>query len=525
MLSLPPPPPLASAAVVFFGRHGAVPRLAHQRAVPRQTLYREAQAAAAAVAGTVLPQERAALQQQLAQVEQERAALQEQLRQAVVVGADQQAEFAATAQALGVSLSAARALLRVVLRDRTPSVATLGRFSQAAGRRAGTLLAVVDQFSRPKARQLAADELFSGRKPVLMVVEQASMCWLTGCLAADRSGDTWAEQFRAFPAAEQITRDRGTGLVKGVQRLNAARHGAGQPAVADQDDHYHALHWGGRALREVRRKALKALALAEAAQQPLDGARWRGQSVHGSQVRAAQRRWRQAEQAWDRWVAQAWVWEQLRAALRLFTPAGELNTRARATAEVQAALGLLDGPEWLRLRSWLASPQVFTYLDRAQEQLAAVPVPGALRQAALEVEALRRRPEVLRAEGPPAAAAAARGALLVAGVVLALAGAAGERALALVREVLDGVWRASSLVEGLNSVLRMQQARQKRLTQELLDLKRLHWNLHVFAAGRRKQTTPYGRLGLVLPEGSWWELLHKPPEQLRQELSALNLAA
>jgi hypothetical protein len=28
-----------------------------------------------------------------------------------------------------------------------------------------------------------------------------------------------------------------------------------------------------------------------------------------------------------------------------------------------------------------------------------------------------------------------------------------------------------------------------------------------------------------LPEGDWWQLLNKPPEQLRQELSALNQAA
>ena len=523
MLNLPPPPSLASAAAVFFGRYGDVTHLAHQRAVCRQALYREAHAAAATVAGTALPQSRDALRQRVAQLEQQGVVLREQLRQAVLVSDDRQAEFAATAQALGVSLSAARALLRVVLRDRTPSVATLGRFSRAAGRRAGTLLAVLDEYSRPQARQLAADELFSGRKPVLMVVEQASMCWLTGCLAADRSGATWAEHFRAFPAATQITRDRGNGLVKGVARLNAARRAAGQPAVADQDDHYHALHWGSRALREVKRQALKALAQAEAAQQPLDSARRRGQSVHGSQVRAAQRRWQQAEQAWDRWVAQAWVWEQLRAALRLFTPEGVLNTRAHAAAEVRAALELLDGPEWERLRSWLASPQVFTYLDGVQEQLAALPVPEALRQAAREVEEWRRRPEVLGAEG--ARAATARGVLLLAGVLLALAGEAGEQALALVRGVLEGVWRASSLVEGLNSVVRMQQARQKRLTQELLDLKRLHWNLHVFAAGKRKGHSPYRRLGLKLPEGDWWELLNKPPEQLRQELSALNPAA
>ena len=115
--------------------------------------------------------------------------------------------------------------------------------------------------------------------------------------------------------------------------------------------------------------------------------------------------------------------------------------------------------------------------------------------------------------------------LLAAGLVLALAGAAGEQAVRLVHGVFSGVWRASSLVEGLNSVLRMQQARQKRLTPGLLDLKRFYWNLHTFRAGRRKGQSPYQRLGMVLPPGMWWELLKIPPEQLRQQLSALNPVA
>ena len=65
--------------------------------------------------------------------------------------------------------------------------------------------------------------------------------------------------------------------------------------------------------------------------------------------------------------------------------------------------------------------------------------------------------------------------------------------------VLRGVWRASSLVECLNSVARMQQARHRKMTQELLDLKRLYWNLRRFRIGRRKDQTPYGLLGLKLP--------------------------
>jgi len=86
--------------------------------------------------------------------------------------------------------------------------------------------------------------------------------------------------------------------------------------------------------------------------------------------------------------------------------------------------------------------------------------------------------------------------------------------------VLRGAWRASSLVECVNSVARMQQARHRRMTQGLLDLKRLYWNLRRFRAGCRMDQAPYGLLGLDLPELSLWEFLKLTPEELRKELSA-----
>jgi hypothetical protein len=72
----------------------------------------------------------------------------------------------------------------------------------------------------------------------------------------------------------------------------------------------------------------------------------------------------------------------------------------------------------------------------------------------------------------------------------------------------------------------MHQRRQKRLTQGLVnDLQRLYWNVHAFRAGKRKGMSPYRRLGLPLPEHRWWALLKITPEQLQQQLSALNPAA
>src|SRR5437660_647731 len=105
--------------------------------------------------------------------------------------------------------------------------------------------------------------------------------------------------------------------------------------------------------------------------------------------------------------------------------------------------------------------------------------------------------------------------LLAAGLVQSLAGPAGAAAVARVRGVLGEVWRASSLVEGINSVLRRQQARHRKVTAGLLDLKGLYWNCHRFRTGKRRQRSPYELLGVALPPVPWWELLKWSPEQLR----------
>ena len=86
------------------------------------------------------------------------------------------------------------------------------------------------------------------------------------------------------------------------------------------------------------------------------------------------------------------------------------------------------------------------------------------------------------------------------------------------------MWRASSQVECVNSVVRMQQARHRKLSQGLLDLKRLYWNLRRFRTGPRRGKTPYELLGVDLAGLEWWALLKLPPEHLRQRLSAPAIA-
>jgi hypothetical protein len=155
------PQRIASAFAVLCGQYGDVTKMAQDRESSRQALYREAEQVAGAVDGTGTRARIDDLQQQLAQREVEIRVLRGRLEHAVEITPDKQHEFAAVAQAEGVSLSVARRLLRVVAGSApTPSVPTLGRATLESGKRAGDLLAVLDEVTRPEVKQATADEIF-----------------------------------------------------------------------------------------------------------------------------------------------------------------------------------------------------------------------------------------------------------------------------------------------------------------------------------------------------------------------------
>lgn len=515
-------PHIASAFFVFYGRHGDITLHAQDRDISRQRVYREAQAVARAVDGSASRACQNELASQLAALRQQIAELEGRLRHAVIVDPDRQAEFASLAQAEGVSLPVARRLLHVLLGEATPSVATLGRWTQHAARRAGALLVVFDEVARPRVRQAAADEIFVGRKPILMTVEPDSLCWVGGRLAEHRDGAAWAQEFGQLPALEQVLRDGGTGMEQGLERVNGQRTTHGQQPVVEQLDHFHVQQEGQRALRRLRGQASRALEQADRAQKEVATQDRRGLKKTGVATRASHA-WHEAERALDRWSAAETAWKKLPPALEPFTTDGVLNTRERAEAVVMGILPQLDGPEWAKARRMLTRKELFTYLDRRHEQLEALPGEPEVKRAVVRSEVLRRQPE--RTQGEGVSAAAARGILLVTAALLTTAGEATQQIAQGVRRILRHTWRASSMVEGLNSVLRMQQARHRRLTPPMLDLKRLYWNCRPFRTGKRRKQTPYELLGIVLPGVRGWELLKMPPEQLRAELSALNPTA
>jgi hypothetical protein len=346
-----------------------------------------------------------------------------------------------------------------------------------------------------------------------MVVEPESLCWLTGRMVKARDGVTWAEEFARFSALKAVVRDDGTGLGKGVKLERARRRAAGLPDLDDSLDVFHTLREGGRALRTTWGAAARALERADAAQKRLDRRGPQGQSRQGHGA-ATNRLWRQAERLWDHAVGAAAAWKHAKSAFEFFTPDGRLNDRAQAEVIVAAALPHLSGAAWAKTRRLLLRRERFTFLDQVQKRLADLGLDPDVLSALLDLEGLRRQPWRL--------STATRTWALVRTVQLTKACSDWRDESRRVRAVVRGVWRASSLVECVNSVARMQQARHRKMTQGLLDLKRLYWNLHRFRTGRRKDQTPYGLLGLDLPDLSFWEFLKMTPEELREKLSALG---
>jgi hypothetical protein len=64
----------------------------------------------------------------------------------------------------------------------------------------------------------------------------------------------------------------------------------------------------------------------------------------------------------------------------------------------------------------------------------------------------------------------------------------------------------------------MQQGRHRKMTQGLLDLKRLYWNCRRLQTGKRRGRCPYEMLNVSLPSTDFWTLLRSPALPAAQQL-------
>ena len=355
-----------------------------------------------------------------------------------------------------------------------------------------------------------------------MAVEPSSLALLVCDRTGNRSGTAWQQALTPFARLEFVIADAAKGIAAGVQAVAAAR--ADQPdavPLAQGLDVFHTAQEAQRVLAGPWRRAAAAWEEAEAADARVAACQRQGQDARGV-AQQARRAWEQAEQALAAVDQQQATWQRARAALEIFQPDGTLQDRGTAAAALAAALPALAGPEWKKVRNFLSDPRSLAFLERLHTRLAEAEPDAEQRRAWVRRWWLRhRRPA---AATGPAATAGEWVRDLLDEVIRERPLSAGEQAAYdRIAAVLRTTVRASSAVEGINSVLRMQQCRHRRMTQGLLDLKRLYWNCRRLPTGRRRGRCPYEMLGVRLPSTDFWTLLQLSPQQLTQELSSARL--
>ena len=85
-----------------------------------------------------------------------------------------------------------------------------------------------------------------------------------------------------------------------------------------------------------------------------------------------------------------------------------------------------------------------------------------------------------------------------------------EEVKVMLRRILKYPQRSSSMVESLNSRLRVMQTTHRQVTDEMLALRALAWNLTPRRhANRRGHRSPYEMLGVDIGQGHrpWYEVL------------------
>jgi hypothetical protein len=328
---------------------------------------------------------------------------------------------------------------------------------------------------------------------------------------SDRTAETWKEELKPFTRLEFAVSDAAGGISSAVAQLSQARdHDDSAPPLEHGLDVFHTAQEANRVLARHWRKVEGLWIEAEEAQNK--AAKLREQAIDSrGQNRAIFAAWRRATVAFEQMEREETAWQRVRAALELFRPDGQLNDRTWAKSEIEAALLVLSGPEWKKVRSFLRDQRCLNFLDRMHRRLAEAE-PRAEWREAMAWRWWGRHGRSIPSADP---------------VITLIRAVAWQRPLNgeqrasydRVAAVLQSTVRASSAVECMNSVLRMQQSRHRQMTQPMLDLKRLYWNCHAFRSGPRKHRSPYRCLGLNLPTFDFWALLQSDPARLAELLS------
>jgi len=488
MLTLPVEAWIGNAASVVSGAWGAVTRRAEQSGYSRTAIYQHAERVVQAVANeqaSGISYEELWAENERLKAENE--ALWHAWSETEDLSESKQRELASAGSAMGLSLTQIVVLLAIVLPSRmAPSRATVGRWVQQSARQSRGILEVLDRACQRWVLVLCLDEVFFHQVPILMGVEPISLAWLAAQRGPDRSGESWCGVIEAWPNLEHVLADGGEGLERGVKLANEARRQAQEPesdapaTITMGLDVFHTERELEQVLQRLWNRVERQIESAVKADAKLAQAKRRGQNPRGW-AGSAGRAWRQAERLFDEAVQAQEAVEQIKETLGWFDASGHLYNRQRAQRQLDEASQKLQGESWSKGKRMLKDARTLSHLDRLHEQLGSAAPEPMLREALTHLWYLNRL--IRQSEGE--ARVRLQEVMVLEQIRCGWLSTDWHESYLKVDELLRRAVRASSAVEGVNSVVRMHQGRHRHVSQEMLDLKRLYWNCRVFREGKR----------------------------------------
>jgi len=338
----------------------------------------------------------------------------------------------------------------------------------------------------------AADEIFLGRGPALLVAEPTSLLISGARLADGRTAEDWKPVVAAMEGLEICASDSAAGVTAALDEGGVVR-------VADL---FHLLGKPEAWLARYEKACRAQWAAVEKTRRVLE--RPKGQPGRPPKPRVAN--YEEARQAADReideWCRLADLYAEAKATTDYLTPEGQLNTPRRAAGRLAGVLAAMaeteEGKGLAAALGGFGRQPAYAHLGVFEEKLGGLGLEqlgpdheAKLARVVAQTLAWRRRDKT------PVEwlAKAATGSL------------ADEVELAVLRAV-DAAIRSSSAVECVNSRVRPVQVARKRLSKDFIYLLAVYHNMRPFGRGSlREGHSPAELAGIQLPTRDWIQLL------------------
>ncbi len=389
---------------------------------------------------------------------------------------------------------------------RAPGNSTLVAWVREAGAAARRLMARANTQLRPRVECLAGDDIFFHREAVKVLIEPVDAAVLEVLRWPDRSAESWQLWLADWPAHTLFVSDLGTDLTGATDRDRRPH----------QADLFHEGPWWREHVFEPlsrieQKRAKEALQALDRATRP-EGP---GRRLSAATVAKAEAARAEAE---AQFFVAVKAEERLRELFEPLDPEGGRWTDERVEDVLEEVCELLvqlpdaiGQPTWMHLHRhrhrWCAHRVLWNSIEVVLRDGATKSREQVLDVALAAIAARRRE----RGAEDWATGRAAQLELAALERELASQCANGASVMSSVKSLLRAPRRSSSLVEAFNSTLRVLQMLHRNVSDGLLGLHALVWNLRPRREGRRRGASPYARLGVDFASDKrpWYEVLRE----------------